>query len=179
MTRFPPYSAFPELSSDGLLLREFDEADVPAWFARASNPRSSDLSGDPIPESIDTVFAWLERQRERYRRGEGLRWAIVPRGARDSVGGIGLSRLDQGDRTAELGAVVAEAHWGRGLGTAAARLVLAFGFEVMGLREVRADCLVRNSASTRALAKLGFSKIGDIRDYSGGEPGELHALRRS
>lgn len=176
---FPPYSSFPKLSSEALLLREFDETDVPAWFERAANPTSSDLSGDPIPRSIDTVYGWLQLHRERYQSGEGIRWAIVPADAPASVGGIGLSRLDRDARSAELGAVLAQARWGQGLGTAAARLVLDFAFGYMGMEEVRADCLVRNDASVRALARLGFSKAGDIENYSGAEPGALYVLRRT
>ena len=174
----PPFSPFPTLASETLQLREFTDADVPAWFERASDAGSSDLSGDPIPESMETVREWLELHRRRYQAGQGIRWAIVPAQHDGSVGGIGLSRLDEDGASAELGAVVGRAWWAQGVGTEAARLVLAFAFDVMELEEVRADCLERNAATIRVLEKLGFSRVGDIERYLHDEAGARFALRR-
>ena len=177
MVSLPPYDPFPTLSCAAVRLREGDEADLDAWHRRASDPVSSDLSGDPMPESRDVVAEWLALHRRRYAAGEGIRWMIVPAGEADSVGSIGLNRLDAAAGTAEVGMVIGRTHQGTGLGTAAARLVLRFAFERMGLTEVRADCLQRNAGSRRVLAKLGFESIGEIDDYLHGEPGMLFALR--
>jgi RimJ/RimL family protein N-acetyltransferase len=174
----PPFEPFPTLASATVLLRACSERDLDAWFQRASDPGSSDVSGDPIPASRDTVAEWLELHRRRYAAGEDIRWAIVPAGADGSVGSIGLSRLDESTGSAELGAVVGRAHWGGGLGTAAARLVVRFAFDVLNVGEVRADCLQRNAASMRVLEKLGFERVGDVDDYLHGEPGALFALER-
>lgn len=164
--RFP--DAVPTLSTDTLYLREITEDDVPAWFERASDPESAVLAGDPIPESIEMGVQWLRRHRERFRRQEGIRWAIVPEGSADSVGTIGLNIISTEERVAELGIVIGRAHWGKGIGTSAARLVTGYAFGTLGLTEIRAEALQRNLASRRLLEKTGFRFLRKI-------PGDPHS----
>jgi len=152
--RFP--DAVPEFRGKTVFLREITEDDVPAWFERASDPESSMLAGDPIPESAQMGVSWLQHHRERFRQQTGIRWAIVPKGATDSVGTIGLTITSREERTAELGIVIGRASWGQGIATSAARLVLPYAFDTLGVAEIRAETLQSNVASRRVLEKLGF-----------------------
>lgn len=155
--RFP--SAVPLLADGPVMLRELGEDDIPAWFARATDVESADLAGDPVPASIDLGQAWLQRQRDHFRHGTGVRWAIVTAGSPASVGTVALT-LPAGEAgVAELGIVLARSHWGRGIGATAARLAVGFGFTGLGLAEVRAEVLARNPASMRMLAKAGFHRV--------------------
>lgn len=171
----------PELLGDTVYLRELTESDVPAWFERASDPESSALSGDPIPESIDACFQWLQLHRERFSHRKGIRWAIVPKGLAESVGSIGLTITSNEDLIAELGAVIARAHWSKGLGTSAAQSVVEYAFNALGLAEIRADLLQSNLASMRVLEKLGFRFERVIPDYlqseTGSQDGYLYVLQ--
>jgi [ribosomal protein S5]-alanine N-acetyltransferase len=154
--------AVPALVGDVVYLRELTEDDVPAWFERASDPESAVLAGDPIPESIDMGFQWLQRHRERFRQQTGIRWAIVPNGSAASVGTIGLTITSEEERIAELGIVIGRASWGKGIGTAATRLVTDYAFGTLGLAELRAEVLQRNLASRRLLEKAGFHLLRAI-----------------
>ena len=160
--------AVPALFGDMLYLHELTEDDVPAWFERASDPESAVLAGDPIPESVEMGFRWLQRHRERFRQQAGIRWAIVPKGSTDSVGTIGLDITSKEKRIAELGIVIGRAHWGKGIGTSAARLVTSYAFRKIGLAEIRAEALQRNLASRRVLEKVGFRLLRTI-------PGDPHS----
>lgn len=155
--RFP--SAVPVLADGPVTLRELGEEDIPSWFARATDRESADLAGDPVPASIDLGQAWLQRQRDQFRQGAGVRWAIVPAGSPVSVGTVALTLPAGEARVAELGIVLARSHWGRGIGATAARLAVGFGFTGLGLAEVRAEVLARNPASMRMLAKAGFHRV--------------------
>lgn len=172
----------PELLGDAVRLRALAEEDVPAWFERASDPESSLLSGDPIPASIDEGLGWLQRHRERFRQQRGIRWAIVPQGSIESVGTIGLTITSREDRIAELGAVIGRACWGKGIGTSAARLVVRYAFDTLGLAEIRAEFLQSNVASRRVLEKLGFrfqcTVPSDPPSDDGTQDGDLYVLRR-
>jgi RimJ/RimL family protein N-acetyltransferase len=59
-------------------------------------------------------------------------------------------------REGELGYVMHPDVWGRGYATEAARLLLRFGFEDLGLEQVVATCDPRNVASARVLEKVGM-----------------------
>ena len=155
-------TSFPALADECLALRELSEEDIPPWFVRATDVESADLAGDPVPASIDMGGPWLQRQRDHFRHGTGLRWAIVPHGSPVSVGTVGLTLGDDEGQGAELGIVIARAHWGRGLGAAAARLAARYGLIGLGLAEVRAEVLERNPASIRMLEKAGFRQIARL-----------------
>jgi len=160
--------AVPALFGDMLYLRELTEDDVPAWFERASDLESAVLAGDPIPESVEVGFEWLQRHRERFRQQAGIRWAIVEKGSTDSVGTIGLAITSKQKRIAELGIVIGRAYWGKGIGTSAAHLVTGYAFSTLGLAEIQAEVLQRNLASRRLLEKVGFHLLQTI-------PGDPHS----
>ena len=176
--KFP--NAVPELFGDLVYLRELAEDDVPAWFERASDAESAALAGDPIPESIEMGFEWLQRNRERFREQTGVRWVIVPKGSTRSVGSIGLAITSSEERIAELGIVIGRAHWGKSLGTSAAQLVIRFAFDTLNLAEIRAELLQSNVASRRVLEKVGFQFQRVIPDFEqsekGSEDGYLYVL---
>lgn len=152
----------PCLLGERVFLRELREDDIPAWFARASDPESAALAGDPIPASMEVGARWLARNREQFLQRRGIRWAIVPTGTTESIGTVGVTISSASERRAELGFVVGRGHWGRGFGTAASTLALHYGFHALGLAEVCAEVLQRNAASRRVLEKLGFQWVRDV-----------------
>jgi [ribosomal protein S5]-alanine N-acetyltransferase len=178
LLNFP--DAVPQLFGESLHLRELTEGDIPPWFKRATDADSADLAGDPVPESIAMGPLWILRHRERFQQKVALRWAIVPNGSKFSVGTVGLTITSKEQRTAKLGIVVARACWGKGIGTAAARLVSRYAFDTLGLLQVQAEVLQRNLASLRLLEKTGFhlQRIvpGDPRSDADAEDCFLYVL---
>ena len=167
----------PILGNDRVKLREFDERDVPAWFERLNDREAARLAGDPRPESIEVCHEWLEGHRTAFANGKGLRWAIVPAAASDSIGSVGLSVTERG---VEIGAAVGRAHWNRGYATEAARLVLDYAFNVLDAGTVWADLLAENVASRRVLEKIGFVFDSELPEYDEEDgtplPGYLYRL---
>lgn len=168
-------AAVPALIGDRVRLRELSEDDIPAWFTRATDVESAQLAGDPVPTSIDQGPAWLQRHRERFARRTGIQWAIVPNAAAHSVGSIGLSLHANTPDSASLGIVIGRRDWGNGFGTDAARAVIGYAFDTLGLDSIRAEALTRNLASARLLLKAGFRRVGMITETgpSGHVPEQL------
>jgi [ribosomal protein S5]-alanine N-acetyltransferase len=152
----------PKLFGEAVYLRELIEDDIPAWFERASDAESADLAGDPIPESVEMGFKWLQRHRERFHQHAGIRWAIVPKDSAESVGTIGLTITSKEERIADLGIVIARAYWCKGIGASAMHLVTGYAFNTLGLAEIQAEVLQRNLASRRLLEKSGFHLVRAI-----------------
>jgi [ribosomal protein S5]-alanine N-acetyltransferase len=86
-------------------------------------------------------------------------WAITLRDSGELVGMVGLTPEVDPD-TAELGYYVARDHWGNGIATEAARSVVHYGIQSLGLRRIRSGHFADNAASGRVLSKLGFVDIG-------------------
>lgn len=167
----------PTLATSGLVLRPLAESDIPAWFARATDAEAAVLAGDPVPAAIEEGWGWLARHRQRFAERTGLRWAIVPEGAADSAGTIGLTLPAPDARVAALGFVVARAHWNRGLATGAGRAVIAYAVGTLGLEALEAEALRRNAPSRRVLEKLGFRHLRALPDPADpAEDADLYVL---
>jgi [ribosomal protein S5]-alanine N-acetyltransferase len=68
------------------------------------------------------------------------------------VGSTGFTEIEQGSGV--FGFVLHRSYWGMGIGTEAARAVVRFGFEELGLHRVVAECFVEQMASVRIFEKL-------------------------
>src|SRR5690606_306951 len=67
--------------------------------------------------------------------------------------------------TAEYGIVIGEKDaWGKGYGTEATRLMLAYGFDVLGLQNIMLRVYANNPAGVRAYERAGFRKVGVLRN---------------
>jgi ribosomal-protein-alanine N-acetyltransferase len=101
---------------------------------------------------------------ERRRMGAGYSWLILDE--RVVAGMISLSNVIRGPfQSANVGYFVAREHNGRGLATAAVRLVVEEAFTAVGLHRVEAGTLVDNVGSQRVLTKAGFEQFGLARRY--------------
>ena len=80
------------------------------------------------------------------------------------VGSIGAFRQENiHGKTAEIGYYIAEAYWGRGIGTSAVRQMCAFLFSNTDILRIFAEPFAYNLASSRVLEKAGFSFEGTLR----------------
>lgn len=106
----------------------------------------------PWPYAIADARWWLSQPRPAGRP-EPL---IIRRDTGAIVGGIGL--IEKGD--VELGYWLTLNAWGQGTATEAARALVAFGRDTLGLTRVVSDHFIDNPASGRVLAKAGFRPTG-------------------
>jgi RimJ/RimL family protein N-acetyltransferase len=134
-------------------------------------PRRNDL--DPLVAAIDdaSVSRMLAVVPHPYRRSDGLAFLTSASKAAKAgrtlnlsifsdgtlIGGIGISGLPG---RCELGYWLARACWGRGFATEAGHAVLAYAFDVLGLRLIRSGVFTDNPGSRRVQAKLGFRRVG-------------------
>jgi RimJ/RimL family protein N-acetyltransferase len=147
---------------DEVTLRPFDLADVDAMTAWVSDPEVTVfMTWDPYP-SREALLAFL---RDTALPHPWFRAVCLPGDEASPVGSVSVSPTADACR-AELGYVVARAHWGKGVATAAVRRAVATVFgEVEGLERVEALVDVRNVASQRVLEKAGFRREALLRSY--------------
>lgn len=139
-----------------LVVREFTGDDLVALHAIISLPEVVRYqTEDPTDE--DGTRAVLERIREAAGARPRLvfDFAVVHGG--ELVGRVGMKRAAD-SRLATLWFEVAPAHHGRGYATEAARALLGFAFEDVGLHRVAGDCDPRNPASARVMERLGMRR---------------------
>ncbi|KAK3145821.1 hypothetical protein QOZ80_3BG0257990 [Eleusine coracana subsp. coracana] len=157
-----PAAAAP--SAVKVTLRPFELSDVDAMMVWASDPVvTAPCRWDPY-ESTDPLLAYL---RDTVLPHPWFRAICLAGDGEDShpVGAISVTPTGDPNR-AELGYVLARAHWGKGVATAAVKRTVATVFgEVQGLERVEALVDVANPASQRVLEKAGFTREAVLRKY--------------
>ncbi len=121
--------------------------------------------------SVDRRFRplsadWIETWYERHARGgsDSQVFTIWARDPWQPLGNAALQDLDLRNRGAELGLFIGEAEArGHGLGTEAARLLLGYGFQALGLRSVMLRAFAYNLAALRCFERVGFREFGRRR----------------
>jgi [ribosomal protein S5]-alanine N-acetyltransferase len=78
------------------------------------------------------------------------------------IGGIGFKGAPNEDGMVEIGYGVVPKHQGQGLATEAAKALITYAFGHERVRVVRAHTMPTPNASTRLLAKCGFTFIGEV-----------------
>jgi len=91
-------------------------------------------------------------------------FGIYLRGTGEYCGGVGLT-IDKDHDRAEIGYWIGLPYWNRGIASEAAREVVRFGFETLGLNRIFATCYVGNGASAKILGKLGMKYEGCSRQH--------------
>lgn len=82
------------------------------------------------------------------------------------VGNIKLGPIDRRHGLGEIGIMIGDrAAWGRGIGTAAIRILEAIAREPLGLRKLTAGCYASNLGSSKAFEKAGFAVEGVRRAH--------------
>jgi RimJ/RimL family protein N-acetyltransferase len=153
------------LTTERLLLRDFetrDWRDTHAYEKDAETVRYQSFGPFSEEESRDYIARNLKHIAERPRRLYDLAVVLRPEGR--VIGRCGLSLGLPEMHEAALWYILNRAYWGQGLMTEAARRMLAFGFETLGLRRIWADTDPRNTASIRLLQKLGLRREAHFRE---------------
>jgi len=91
--------------------------------------------------------------------------AIVERASSLLIGDASIEIGSVPNKRAEIGFTLRRDRWGAGLATEASRLLLAFGFDQLGMHRIEATSHPDNVASIRVLEKIGMSLEGRIRDH--------------
>lgn len=155
----------PKLKTERLVLRSFQMSDARDVQRYAGEEEVARIALDiPYPFEDGVAEHWISMNRQGFEDGRIANFAITVKGQRGLVGAIGLA-IDRRHKRAELGYWVGRPFWGKGYCTEAAREVLRFAFEDLGLNRVYAEHFTRNAASAKVAGKLGMRREGTLRQH--------------
>ena len=108
-------------------------------------------------EDTDRIVAW--------RNGDVVQMIICDLANDKPLGSVYIRDIDRHHNKAEYGIFIGEADArGRGVGTAAAKLMLRYCFEEEQLHRVYLRALSENGQAIRSYEKAGFRREGLLRD---------------
>jgi ribosomal-protein-alanine N-acetyltransferase len=156
-------ATIPTLDTKRLCLRPFTFDDESAVFALASHPEVALFVRFEAHRAPSDTRAFLELVLKHYRRGDPFAWAIGRREDDLLIGSCGFVSHNAAGKSAEIGYWLGKPYWGQGYAVEAARALVRFGFEQMGLERIEAKCFLENRAGQRVIEKLGMKFEGADR----------------
>jgi RimJ/RimL family protein N-acetyltransferase len=149
----------PTLRTERLVLRPFTLGDAPETQRLAGAYEvalNTAMIPHPYPEGA--AAGWIATHQGDFEAGRGVTFAIDDG---QLVGAVGL--VDKGDAIAEIGYWIGVPYWGRGYASEAARAVVRYGLEELGLERIFAMHFTRNPASGKVLVNAGMTYEGTMR----------------
>lgn len=166
------------LETDRLLLRRWNDADREPFFRVNSDPRVMEFFPRCLSRAESDQF--IERIEAHFQKHSFGLYAAELRENDAFVGFIGLSvPAFEAHFTpcVEIGWRLSVDHWGRGLASEGARVVLNHAFEDLRLKEVVSFTTPANVRSRRVMEKIGMNHHpADDFDHPSLPTG--HALKR-
>lgn len=154
-----------DLVGPRLRLREFAVADAEAYLSLITHPDVFDSILDEEQATMDMVVTLLT---ERHRAAQETDRKVYELGVTLDgrlIGSCGLSNFHPTYRRAELGYLIHPEQQRKGYASEAARLIIQFGFQQLGLHRIEATTAPNNVGSGRVLEKVGMIYEGRSRDF--------------
>lgn len=147
---------FPVIETERLILSQLEEKDIPLIVEYLQHRIYSDLTSNiPYPYTEKDARFWLKMSKEAFENNAGYTFGIRDKEDR-IIGAIGLH--DRDDDKAELGYWIGMPYWSKGLVTEAAKAMIHFGFNQLGVHKIFATHLPHNPASGKIMKKIGMEQ---------------------
>ncbi len=160
-----PTDAFPAITTERLVLRDFTETDIDFVYRHFSDPEVCRYLLDE-PPLTDLSQAKILLDFLQNSEGKNYnRWAIELKSSGQVIGTCGYHHWQKDYFRAEIGYDLAPDYWGQGYMSEALAAAIDNGFERMNLHRIDALVYPENLRSVHLLQKLGFQIEGTLRDY--------------
>lgn len=168
-------SAFPELQTERLRLREITHDDLDAMLAIHGDPDLMKWVGDPVADEVGATALIELLAGWRRLPDPGIRWGLQPHDRDQLIGTCGLFGWDRRNQSCSVGYELAHDAQGHGFMNEALTAAFAWGWQQMDLVRIEARIHPDNLASQRVVDKLGFEHEGLLRKatFRGGQHHDL------
>jgi RimJ/RimL family protein N-acetyltransferase len=155
----------PTLETQRLILRPLVLADAPAVQHLAGSREVARMTiAIPHPYEEGMAEQWIATHEEQFLNTKGVHFAVTLREQQALCGVVGLE-IDAPNNNAMIGYWLGVPYWGKGYCTEAARAVIGYGFESLGLHRIHSYHFGSNPASGRVMQKLGMEYEGRLREH--------------
>jgi ribosomal-protein-alanine N-acetyltransferase len=154
----------PNIVTDRLLLRELSFKDTDDVYEYASIPAvTTFLVWHPHQSRQDSID-FINFAKEQFVKNITIIWGIEFKEERKLIGTIDLRNTQLINNCGEIGYVISNKYWNRGIMTEALKSVIKFGFNDLKLHRIEAHCETENIGSSRVMEKAGMKNEGVLRE---------------
>ena len=154
------FSRMPTLTTQRLVLRPMRTSDAYDMYEYSCREDVTEfLLWSPHP-SVSYTRDYLAYIESRYATCDFFDWAITLSDSGKMIGTVGFTKIDAANNNAEIGYVLNPEYHRMGIAVEAARKIMEFGFDTVGLHRIEAKFMKGNDASLKVMKKLGMSFEG-------------------
>ena len=132
----------------------------PEMFNYASNPEVARFTSFEPHDSLETTRATIAKF---FLPNSLYHWGIVEKTSGQLIGEIFLNPINE--KTVELGWILNQDHWGKGIMPEATECLLALSFDKLEVKVIQAKHFTENAKSGRVMEKLGMKHLGKVYSY--------------
>lgn len=115
-------------------------------------------------KSVDDAINLMEKWELSYENNDSYKWLVVEKESNCVIGSITAVKVDNRNKTIELGYCFGSKWWNKGFATEVLKRVIKFFFEDVKVETIYANHLASNPASGRVMQKAGMKYEGTLRN---------------
>ncbi|MES2617133.1 MAG: GNAT family N-acetyltransferase [Bacteroidota bacterium] len=150
------FNPFPVIQTERLVLRKISHSDTESLFAMRSDPSTMRFIPRPVARHHDDVTELIQRILSELNENRSINWAITLKEDNILIGTIGYVRMSPENHRGEVGYMLSQHHYGKGIMNEALTAVIDYGFNKLNLHSIEGVVSPENMASSNVLKKCGF-----------------------
>ena len=163
----PAFSSMEKPESQRIRFELYGPADKDAFTALVTDERVMKYVGDGRLSHNEAVALWKKLTEVLYPDGKMTIWALFSKDDGRYLGHASIRPRPDFPEEWEIGYILKSREWGKGFATEAAKTLVDFGFDRLGLEEVFATVDDDHESSIRVLTKAGLKFARYDHDESG------------
>jgi RimJ/RimL family protein N-acetyltransferase len=154
------------ITDGSIRLRLRADGDTPAVIEACRDPAV--IRWTRVPEDYDERAAeeWVSESNRQRERGDGMHLVIADASSDAFLGSIGIHRINRDEGRCDIGYFLAPWARGRGVMTAAVRLLSTWIFETLPIDRIEITIEPANAASRAVAERAGYAFEGVLRSHT-------------
>ncbi len=157
---------FPVLTTGRLILRQLLESDVKEIFSLRSDKLINKYLDRQPSITLDDSLNFITTTNENIKNSELKYWAIELKDSKKLIGTICLFDFSDELKKCEIGYELLTDYQGQGIMNEAAKTIIEYAFQTLGLNRIEACTHKDNQNSTKLLHKFNFEKTEIIDEMN-------------
>ena len=153
------------IETERLLLRKGSIEDAQKIYENyGRDPEVSKYVTWDTHKSVEDAIFFMNEWQESYKENTSYKWLVVEKSSNEIIGSIAAVKVNEKNKTVEIGYCYGSKWWNKGYATEALKAVIKFFFEEIGVETISADHLTANPASGKVMKKAGMTYEGTLRN---------------